>query len=174
MKKTSYGGCRENGGRALPSTPPLRGRRSGIRAFSLVEVTLATGMITFSFLVMLGLMPVGLTALNDSGKQMAQTTIFNTIETELAQTGWTNLTSYVGRFPKYFDLQGNEVASSGDSIYTVRLSVGQPARSSGSAMPASGTNVETAVVSIGYQVDPRDTTRNVSQTSFLLFNRNAY
>ncbi len=52
------------------------------RAFSLVEVTLALGIVSFALLAILGLLPVGLKSAQDSSEQARATDILN-----LAATG---------------------------------------------------------------------------------------
>lgn len=61
------------------------GRRVRNLAFTLVEVTMALGIVSCSLLVIVGLLPVGLQTLNDSAVQYGITTITQKISSELQE-----------------------------------------------------------------------------------------
>ena len=103
-------------------------------AFSLVEVALAVGIVGSALLVIFSLIPVGLSNLQDTGRQIVETEIYNKIGSELTTTAEysappatinqtrTNLLmtycsgtipgSATPRFPAYFDAEGNELTPS--------------------------------------------------------------
>jgi len=62
------------------SAPP---RPSQSAAFSLVEVTLALGIVSISLLSLIGLLPTGLTALRESMEQTVHAQIVQRIATDL-------------------------------------------------------------------------------------------
>jgi uncharacterized protein (TIGR02598 family) len=90
------------------------------RGFSLVEVVLALGIITFAFVPLLGMLPLGL----DFSRQAIDTTvaaqIAQQLTTEAQQTDFSRLpelaTASVAD-PFYFDDQGNKTADIPGAIY---------------------------------------------------------
>lgn len=142
---------------------PSRGK-SG---FSLIEVLLAIGLVTFSMLVIFSLMPAGLATLQEANRQIVETEIYNTLGAELASTPFDNLTNYqTTRFPAYFDNEGNETDASGDPVFTVRCDLADPELGDGELYRAS--------VLIGYRRDPGQTNASgpkPSKRTFLLVNR---
>lgn len=153
---------------ALASSPrPSRSRaRPCSRAgFSLVEVVLAIGLVTFAMLVIFSLLPVGLFSLQESNRQIVETEIFNTVGAELSSTPFDQLTNYqTTRFPIYFNNEGTEVSSSNNAIFYVRCNA-----------PVAESNAELnrVTVLIGYRRDPAqtNTTAKASKRTFLLVNR---
>lgn len=148
--------------------PGLSGGSAGIepdrRAFSLVEVLMATGLVTFALLVIFSLMPAGLAALQDANRQIVETEIYNTVGAELASTPFGRLGEYqTSRFPIYFDNEGIETASAGDAVFTVRCSLAAPELGAG--------ELRRATVAIGYRRDPDDAGTKPSKRTFLLVNR---
>lgn len=99
----------------------MKGGKSRARGFSLAEVVLAIGIASFSLLVIFSLIPLGLGVVQDTGRQMIGTEIFNKIESELVSTPFYTdstkttdvLDGYLkSRYPLYFDTEGNELSGS--------------------------------------------------------------
>lgn len=95
-------------------------RSANVRAFSLVEVVIALGVIAFAFVPMVGMLPLGL----DVSRQAIDTTvaaqIAQQLNTEAQQTDFSRLSELAEASlaaPAYFDDQGNKVAASADAIY---------------------------------------------------------
>jgi uncharacterized protein (TIGR02598 family) len=93
-----------------------------LRAFSLVEVVIALGVIAFAFVPMVGLLPLGL----DVSRQAIDTTvaaqIAQQLNTEAQQTDFSRLPELAVASlaaPIYFDDQGNKVSGAADAIYEV-------------------------------------------------------
>lgn len=93
-------------------TSPLKkssSRRANLcRAFSLIEVTLALGIIGFAMLPLLGMMAIGTTTFQASLSQTIQTQITQRLYAEVQQTSFPNLTTVLGTV-RYFDGDGLEV-----------------------------------------------------------------
>lgn len=145
----------------LPSiSSPVRAKAG----FSLVEVLLALGLVTFAFLVIFSLMPMGLISLQESGRQIVETEIFNNFDAELSSTPFANLDTYVNeRFPAYFDHEGNEVPAA-KAVFTVRCNLLAPSLGAGELRRAS--------VLIGFNSDPSGAVKQmVNKRTFLLANR---
>ena len=118
-------------------------------AFSLIEVTLAIGIMAFAVVPVVGLLPIGLRVHRDSMVAIASTQIVGRVTHELEQTDYStlpgvpNTTSVVtGPLTYYFDDQGDLLPSATDSrrIYDVQATVNAP-----STLPAlSGVTTTTA------------------------------
>ncbi len=63
-------------------------------AFSLVEVTLAIGIVSFAILSVLGTMSVGLSTVRDAKKDTTSAQIASQIGSGMSQTPFTNLATY--------------------------------------------------------------------------------
>lgn len=100
-------------------------------AFSLIEVTLAIGIVASAFLAVFGLIPAGMNTFRAAmdasvGAQIAQRVI-----NEAQQTDFNVLTSSTTAV-RYFDDQGNEVIGPERAIYHVNTRI-----TTGSAMPGA-------------------------------------
>lgn len=62
--------------------PPIRQRKAG---FSLVEVVIAIGVVSFAMLAILGSLPVGIQSMQDSMQQQAKATITQQLRADLQQ-----------------------------------------------------------------------------------------
>lgn len=145
--------------------PPITAR--GRVGFSLIEVLLAIGLMTFVLLVIFSLLPAGMATLQEANRQIVETEIYNTLGAELASTAFNRLSNYqTSRFPAYFDNEGNEVARADASIFTVRCNLAPPELGNGELCRAS--------LFIGYRCDPAETNSSSpkpSKRTFLLVDR---
>ena len=172
-------------------------RPRAARGFSLVEVTLAMGIASFALLVIFSMLPTGLATMQDAGRQIAETEIFNRIGSELTSTALYDaplpttdvLSNYVSgankRFPVFFDAEGNEVPAASPSIvYTVQCTlslpdptVWSPVNDSSRLSPAPAVlphELRYATVLIGFHQDPSSSTAVASAARtrvFLLANK---
>lgn len=106
-----------------------RNRRS---AFSLVEVTLAIGIVGIGFIPMMGLLPTGLNVFRQSmgafvGAQIAQRVIAEAQQTDFATLSGS--ASKINASTRYFDTEGTEIDDSASTrwIYAVKTQVKSPA-----------------------------------------------
>lgn len=160
-----------------------RGRvRSEDRAgFSLVEVSLAIGVVAFAFLAVFGLLPAGMTtfrrAIDTSvGSQIAQRVI-----DDAEQTDFTTLISPAGNggtstpattpfdmATRYFDGQGEELLAThaSQAVYNVNTRVAPT-----TTLPATGTgalpNVNVATVTVQVANNPGNQPLTVSASTML-------
>ena len=156
----------DNAANSSPRDLP-HGRTSRRReGFSLVEVVLAIGLVTFAMLVIFSLLPVGLFSLQESNRQIVETEIFNTVGAELSSTPFDQLTNYQQstRFPIYFNNEGVEMTTSNNAVFIVRCST-----------PVADSNAELTRVTvlIGFRRDPAQSnaTAKASKRAFLLVNK---
>lgn len=149
--------------------PPVNScpSRSG---FSLIEVLLAIGLVTFVLLVIFSLMPTGIATLQSASRQIVETEIYNAYGAELAATPFSQLTNYVNgtNFPAYFDNEGNKT-DSGKAVFTVRCSL----EGFGSTNAGLNSELSRAIMRVGYHYDPagaNDGGSKVSRRAFILVN----
>jgi type II secretory pathway pseudopilin PulG len=80
---------------------PFANRKSEIgnlRAFSLVEVTLALGIVSFALIAVLGLLPVGLKTVKNANEQAGAANVLNAIADGLRRAASTNSVDFSNSF----------------------------------------------------------------------------
>lgn len=122
--------------------------------FSLVEVTIAIGIVSFAFIPIFGLIPTGLAKFHVAMKtsvtaQIAQRVIGNAQQTDFETLKKTPTSS------RYFDEEGAEVLSSQKWLYHAVTAVNAPVEVAGISCASLG-NVSVQVIS-----DPSNRTRGV-------------
>lgn len=154
-------------------------RRASLRGFSLVEVTLAIGIVAFAFVALFSLLPVGMGVFREAmqtsvSAQIVQRVVSDATETEFEQliAGDGNQAAgsrYYTLPLRYFDDQGTEVKVSNPAaptasertgppgiLYTVRVRGSQPGKADPSAHKS---DYPTSLPSKGgARFNPRDST----------------
>lgn len=90
------------------------------RGFSLVEVTLALGIVAFALIPLLALVPMGLTAAQSAIQQTAQTHIVQKIASDLSMLSFDDIDTYVVQ-PATFDADGRPTDVATDVIYRATM-----------------------------------------------------
>ncbi len=100
--------------------------RSG--GFTLVEVTMAIGIISFALLTMIGLMPAGLGALRDSTQQSINAQILQQISSGLVVKSFESRTDFsgFGGTNLYFDQEAQPLANSSGARYRAAVTAQHP------------------------------------------------
>jgi uncharacterized protein (TIGR02598 family) len=88
---------------------------TGYQAFSLVEVTLALGIISFGLIAIMGLVPKGLGIVKESADEAAALNILSAVSSDLQCVGSNTTNSTIYQIPvnsvnsgkRYFDIDGN-------------------------------------------------------------------
>ena len=126
----------------------VRSTGNGNKAFSLIEVVIAIGIVSFAFVTLLGLLPIGLTAFRQAMDTTVCSQIVQRVVNDAQQTDYTTLTTS-GTTQLYFDDQANEVtaANANNSLYTVQVTVSGTTTLPNSAGVQS-TNLATVSVQI--------------------------
>lgn len=95
------------------------------QGFTLVEVALALGLVTFALLALLGLLSTLTTQSKDARDDIALTNIFNTtVKTvEAASTGSDPVPAEI-----FTDMDGGKVSNEADAIYRVEIEKITPTR----------------------------------------------
>ena len=96
--------------------------------FSLIEVTLAMGIISFSLLTILGLMPVGLNTMRQAMDSTQRAQILRRISGEVMVKPWSQIrgTNALDGTKRFFDDEGQEQnisQTNADTRYWVQFSV---------------------------------------------------
>jgi len=100
------------------------------RAFSLVEVVLALGIVSFAFIGIIGMLPVGMNTFRQATDATVQAQITQQIITQVRETNYADLNSFTKDDPAthqariyLFDDQGILVSDESLSIYKVAVDV---------------------------------------------------
>jgi uncharacterized protein (TIGR02598 family) len=96
------------------------------KAFSLVEVAMAMGMITFCLVAVLGLLPVGLSTFRAATETTIESQIVNQIASDATLMPFSKLSDYAGASPYYFNEEGSPVQAEREASYWANLSLQTP------------------------------------------------
>lgn len=144
--------------------------RKGASAFSLAEVVLALGILSFAFVSILGMIPTGLNTFHHALDTSIGSQIFQRVINDAEQTDFTTLVQNANTPSlRFFDEQGNEQISQDKAIYKVRTlvlpSTVIPYSSDSQASDAENESIATLVVQIvnrpGSQTPTVDPTTNL-------------
>jgi|GEM_PF-1233228 len=92
------------------------------RAFSLVEVVLALGLVSFAVIAILGLIPTGLTTLRQAMNQTVEAQIVKSIGARAVTANFTNLATN----NMFFDDEGLPTTTAAMAVYTVNVTTNVP------------------------------------------------
>lgn len=109
-----------------------------MHGFSLVEVVLAIGVIALAFIPIFSLLPAGLTTFRQAIDNSVGSQIVQRLVGEAQQTDYPTLIATT-TYQRYFDEQGNEVASDKDYIYTAEISVNSQTELPNASVPPTGS-----------------------------------
>jgi len=109
MKRSSISDCQlaissfrfPSASQRYAAVAQIENRKSKINnafAFSLVEVTLAIGIVSFALIAVLGLLPVGLKSVKNANEQAGAANVLNAIADGLRSASTTNSSNFVGSF----------------------------------------------------------------------------
>lgn len=133
----------------MPVTPffPAPRRHVCARAFSLVEIVLSLGIVSFAMVSILGIIPVGLSAYRDAMDLSVEAGIAQRLVAEVQRTDFENL----GSTNFTFDDQGIEV-SADKAIFTARVETPQPVSAGG--IIRADAPARTILIKIGNRQNP--------------------
>ena len=168
---------------ASPARAATRMRPRGFRsaAFSLVEVTLAIGVMGFAFVAIIGLVPVGLGNFRQTKNASVAAEVSARILSELQDTPFTQLvgtatagqswsmTRADGSTLRYFDDQGTETTSADPSIvYVVNICVLNAPLYVVPKTSIQSRNAALAAVTVQVACDPGNVPLAINSTTNLL------
>lgn len=112
-------------------------RPAPTRAFSLIEVAMAMGIVAFAFTALMGMLPVGLGLFRDATDTSVATRIVQKVSGDLQQADFNSIASADGNVI-YFDEQGTVVSSVNGAIYWARVSIFSGAQLPGNSQVSNG------------------------------------
>ena len=118
------------------------------RAFSLVEFVLAIGVVSFAFVGLLGLLPVGLNNFGSALDTSVRSQIVQRFVSDAEQTDFDSLQNQTSPIVRYFDDEGTEKDKT-VSIYTASMTV-----KTNTALPKSATSQNLVTLTIKIAKDP--------------------
>jgi uncharacterized protein (TIGR02598 family) len=137
-----------------------RRRFLGSPAFSLVEVTLALGLVTFSVITLMGMIPMGLTTFHKAAATSVSSQIVQQVVTDVQQSDFSQLVTANSPLTRlslrYFDDQGNELGLVGGvppaspppgTVYNVNVVVKTPVVLTGGS-PTDPSNLACLAIEI--------------------------
>ncbi len=146
-------------------TPVTRTTRS-LRGFSLVEVTIAMGIVATVLIALLALLPYGMDNVRAAKATMVESRIANEIIGELQVADWGEMPSYrlldkYNELERRYDSDGTLIPANGnraDTIYKARIEVNsrQPSHLPGQSLKSEGVYLRKVTVKIGYAPGDRD------------------
>jgi uncharacterized protein (TIGR02598 family) len=141
--------------------PPCRGIKQA--GFTLVEMTLAIGVLALAMIPLVGLLPMGLNVFHQAIDSSVESQMAQLVTNEAQQTDFNTLIgANTTRFlqsttPRYFDAQGNELAQSTNAIYQVRtILTPRPLMpyNPSSTTPLAATNANLCIVTVQIARNP--------------------
>lgn len=106
----------------MVESPQSLRRRTRISAFSLIEVTIALGVMSFCLLTTIGLLPVAVNTMRSAMDSTISSQIMQQISSQATLTPFSELTAYVnGSQIQFFDQEGQPAQRVQDRRYKVSL-----------------------------------------------------
>lgn len=104
----------------MVDSPQLSRLQLRISAFSLIEVTIAMGVMSFCLLTTIGLLPVALTTMRSAMDQTMGSQIMQQIASQATLTPFSQLDDYV-KTPLFFDQEGQLTGIASEQRFKVSL-----------------------------------------------------
>ena len=108
-------------------------------AFSLIEVTIALGIVSFAVLSMLGLNATSITAIRDSRMESVGQRITKDLVSELSSSDFSARPTAM--LTKYFDVSGFRVTDAASAIYVATVNPVASPTIGGASVPAESAAV---------------------------------
>ncbi len=110
---------------APSGTPAVRPLARFPHGFSLIEVTIALGVVSFALIALFGLLPTGLTTFRSSIDRSVASQIAQNIISQARQTEFSSLSTLAtpAGSPKKFTEDGDETTDATKTIYVAKVEV---------------------------------------------------
>ena len=130
---------------APSGTPAVRPLARFPHGFSLIEVTIALGVVSFALIALFGLLPTGLTTFRSSIDRSVASQIAQNIISQARQTEFSSLSSLAtpSGVPKRFTEDGDETTDATKTIYVAKVEVVTPV-----SFPPSTPNTSMAKIRV--------------------------
>lgn len=134
--------------------------------FSLVEVTIAMGIVSFALVTLLGVVPVGLIATQDAMRQTARSQIIKQISSDLGMMPFAKLGNYLGS-NQYYDYNGCRSVGTNERIFVATMTKALPSYPGSSNLSGLDERFKRVVVTIRRA---EGSTNVESRTTLAIFN----
>jgi uncharacterized protein (TIGR02598 family) len=94
-------------------------------AFSLIEVTIAIGIVSFALVTLLGVVPIGLMASQEAQQQTARSQIIKQISSDLGMMPFAKIPDYIAS-NQYYDYNGSRSGATNDRIFVATMTNASP------------------------------------------------
>ncbi len=123
------------------------GSRRAQAGFSLIEVTIALGVVAFALLTVLGLLPIGLSILSGAATQTGAANIAKEMSSEVQQIPLSEITTLPQKV-YYYDRSGTQVTTSQGAYFSANFAINDPSLP---GVPADYASIaKTVVVTLRY------------------------
>lgn len=150
--------------RPTTARPTLSNIRRLCGGFSLVEIAIAMGLVTFSMVAVIGLLPVGLSTLRKATANTVEAQIVNRIAADAALIPFQNLGEFAANV-LHFDNEGRRVISPTEGIFFVELEVDAP------SYPGMPSDIGATLVNLQVSISTPQTALGNSRIYNLLVSR---
>lgn len=131
-------------------------------AFSLAEIAISMGIVTFSLVAILGILPVGLSTLREAAGATIEAQIVNQISSDVSQIPFHLLDAYATESPYYFDQEGKRVENADEALYWAEVKVVRP------NYPGKPNDIHESLVNLQIRItSPQN--RNVNRKYYNIF-----
>lgn len=132
------------------------------RAFSLIEVAMALGIVAFAFTALLGMLPVGLGLFRNATDTSVATRIVQKVSGDLQQADFETITSADGQI-LHFDEQGTILSSASGAIYWARVSIFPSVQLPGNSRAGTG-DLTRVVIQVAHNPAAKEPTSGADGT----------
>jgi uncharacterized protein (TIGR02598 family) len=152
--------------------PPIRSSRRGESlhcrnaAFSLVEVTIAVGIVSFAVLTLLGIVPVGLMAAQEAARQTTCSHIVRQISSDLGMLSFSQMEAYLAE-PQYYGYDGKRLKDGDQAVFVAELASRVPSYPGAGSLSGLEERLERVEIRIRRRGEP---TAAAFRTTLSVFN----
>jgi uncharacterized protein (TIGR02598 family) len=139
--------------RDLTGMQPSRRRvRGHSRGFSLVEMALALGVMSFAMVPLIGVLPSGLSTFKQAMSSTIESEIVQRLTNDMLLSNFSTLGTYT---TSYYDHEGMQVSqNSPDLVYTATLKLTSVSKSNSPADLANATAADIVLITITSKSNP--------------------
>lgn len=117
--------------------------------FSLVEVTIALGLLSFAAVAIIGILPVGLTSIRQSMNQTVEAQIVRSIAAQSVTASFTNLARTA-----YYDTDGQSLESASGAYYTASITTAPSVYPGSQSSPTITNSLVSLTIELIARQDP--------------------
>lgn len=146
----------------MPPPLPLQNKLS---AFSLIEVTIALGIVAFALIPLVGLLPIGLNAAHDAVEKTTLSHIVRQIGSDLDKLSFAEVATFTAN-PLRFTWEGKPTTVLNEAVYEVAMEPAQPSYPGASNL----SNIQTQLQRVILEVRRPSNTKVIYRTALTVAN----